>query len=340
MRLSEIAYFLKGELFGDGDIEIVSPASLQEAGAGNITYLSEKKGNLFKSDASAIITSRLLDIANAQIVVKNPKSAFADVLRLFNPIKHPFEGISKNAIISPSAVLGKGVGIDSLVHIEDNVSIDDGTVVYSGCCIGRDVRIGKDCIIYNNVVIRDNCKVGDRVIIHPGVVIGSDGFGFISDGGIHKKIPQVGNVVIADDVEIGANTTIDRATIGSTIIGAGTKIDNLVQIGHNVRVGKNVIIVAQVGIGGSTVIGDNVILAGQAGISDHTEIEPYTVIGAQSGVTGRITKNIYLGTPGKPYREYLKAYNIFHKLPDLKNQLDNLEDKLNKLLSKNNDEEY
>lgn len=338
MTLSDIAHFLKGDLFGDGDIEIKSASPIQDAKEGDITYLSEKMGRSFRSNASAIITSSRLDIPNAQIVVKNPKSAFADVLTLFYPLKHPFEGISKDAVISGLAVMGKDVRIDAMVRIEDDVIIGDDTTIYAGSCISRGTRIGRQCIIYNNVTIRDNTIIGDRVIIHPGVVIGSDGFGFIADEGIHKKIPQVGNVIIGDDVEIGANTTIDRATVGSTIIGSGTKIDNLVQIGHNVRVGKNVIIVAQVGIGGSSVIGDNTIIAGQAGISDHTEIEPNTVIGAQSGITGKITKNIYLGSPAKPYREYLRAYGMLYKIPDMKRQLDDLETLVKSLIQKNKEQ--
>ncbi|MCX8026502.1 MAG: UDP-3-O-(3-hydroxymyristoyl)glucosamine N-acyltransferase [Thermodesulfovibrionales bacterium] len=334
MRLSEIAQFLKAELIGDANLEIISPAGIEEAVEGNITYLSENTGKNIKTNASAVITNKALEIKNAQLIVKNPKSAFADVLGLFYPTKHPFKGISKKANVSKKASLGKGVCIDAFVHISDDVIVDENTVIYAGCCIGRGVKIGKGCIIYNNVTIRDNCEIGDRVIIHPGVVIGADGFGFVLDAGIHKKIPQVGNVVIGDDVEIGANTTIDRATIGSTVIGSGSKIDNLVQIGHNVKIGKNVIIVAQVGIGGSSVIGDNVILAGQSGISDHTHIESNTVIGAQSGVTGKITKNVYLGTPGKPYREFLKSYNLFMKLPEVKHQLDSLEKKVSEMISK------
>ncbi len=325
MKLGEIVKIVKGELHGDGDIEILGPMDIERAQEGHITYLTPPIKRGFVCNASAVLVAKPIDIDTSQIVVKNPKAAFAILLEHFYPKRHPFSGISKKADIAEEAVIGKGVCIGQFAVISKGAVIGDRTVVYPGVFIGEDVRIGQDCVIYSNVSIVERSQIGHRVIIHSGAVIGADGFGFVFDEGVHRKIPQIGNVEIGDDVEIGANTTIDRATFGSTVIGSGVKIDNLVQIGHNVTIGSNSIIVAQVGVGGSSKIGEGVILAGQAGVSDHTEIEAGSVIGAQSGVTGRLKKNIYVGTPGRPYKGVIKAYEVFPELPDLKKRLERLE---------------
>jgi UDP-3-O-[3-hydroxymyristoyl] glucosamine N-acyltransferase len=325
MKLREIVKIVNGKLYGNGDIEIIGPMDIDRAQEGHITYLMPpiKKGLV--CNASAVIVSKPIDIEIAQIVVKNPKAAFALLLEYFYPKRHPFSGISKRSEIAEDAIIGKGVCIAPFSVISKGVSIGERTVIYPGVFIGEGVRIGQDCVIYSNVCIMEKCHIGHRVIIHAGAVIGADGFGFVFEEGRHRKIPQIGNVEIGDDVEIGANCTIDRATFGSTVIGSGVKIDNLVQIGHNVTIGDNSIIVAQVGIGGSSKIGEGVILAGQAGVSDHTEIDSGTIIGAQSGVTGRLRKNIYIGTPGRPYKTVIRAYETFPELPELKKRLERLE---------------
>ncbi len=325
MKLREIAHLLQGELVGDGEIDIVAPMDIERAGTGHITYLNLpiKKG--VSCNASAVIVNKRLDIPNAQILVDNPKAAFAIALGVFYPKRHPYTGVSQRADIGEEVLLGEGVTIGPFAVIGRGSQIGARTVIYPGVYIGSNVKIGEDCILYSNVNVMDDCVIGNRVVLHAGAVIGADGFGFVFDKGRHLKIPQVGNVEIQEDVEVGANTTIDRATLGTTTIGKGTKIDNLVQIGHNVSIGANSIIVAQAGIGGSSKIGQSVIIAGQAGVSDHCEIESGSVIGAQAGVTGRLQKNIYVGTPGKPYKKVIKAYDLFPILPELKHRIEKLE---------------
>ncbi|MCX8069158.1 MAG: UDP-3-O-(3-hydroxymyristoyl)glucosamine N-acyltransferase, partial [Thermodesulfovibrionales bacterium] len=279
-------------------------------------------------NASALLTPKKINSFHAQIVTENHKSAFAKLLKLFYTKGHTIKGISKKAIISKRAKLSEGVSVGANATICEGAVIGKNAIIYQGVYIGKGVKIGDHSLIYPNVVIMDDCQIGNNVVIHSCSVIGADGFGYVYEDGIHKKIPQVGNVIIEDDVEIGANTTIDRATLGSTIIGKGSKIDNLVQIGHNVKIGKNVIIVAQTGIGGSTIIGDGVVIAGQSGISDHAEIESGSVICARSGVTGKLPKNIYLGMPAKPFKKSARAYEILHKLPEFKDKLDKIENEL------------
>lgn len=326
MYLKDIADYTKATLYGDGNIEIQGISEFDKAGPFDIVYVASdisKKLNTCK--ASAILTYKRFETEIPQIVTKNHKSAFAKILKLFYPQKHTIKGINDRAFISKSAIISEGVSVGANVTICEDAFIGRNTIIYPGVFIGKAVKIGESCIIYSNVVLMDNCSIGNNVIIHPCSVIGADGFGYIYEDGEHKKIPQVGNVIVEDNVEIGANTTIDRATLGNTIIGKGSKIDNLVQIGHNVRIGKNVIIVAQTGIGGSSVIGDDVVIAGQTGISDHAEIESGSVICARSGVTGKLQKNIYLGMPARPFKKSAKAYEIFHTLPELKETINRLE---------------
>jgi UDP-3-O-[3-hydroxymyristoyl] glucosamine N-acyltransferase len=223
---------------------------------------------------------------------------------------------------------GKEVSIHPFAYISDNVTIGRDTIIYPGVFIGEGTVIGDGCTIYANVTIREKVTVGNRVIIHSGSVIGSDGFGYVWEEGRHYKIPQVGGVIIGEDVEIGANVTIDRATTGNTIIGRGTKIDNLVQIAHNVTIGERSIIVAQVGIAGSSEIGNFVTLAGQVGIPDHVKIADGCIIGAQAGVMGNLSKGIYLGSPAMPHRDWLRSTALFSKLPELNRRIKELEEKV------------
>ncbi len=241
-------------------------------------------------------------------------------------IRH--RGISENAFISEEAEIAPNVTIYDFAYVSGKVRIGQGSVIFPGVFIGEACDIGEECTIYPNVTIRENTVIGNRVIIHPNSVIGADGFGYVFEEGRHYKIPQVGNVLIEDDVEIGAGVTIDRATTGSTVIGKGTKIDNMVQIGHNVRVGSNVILVAQVGIGGSSSIGDNVVLGGQAGVADHTVIDAGTMVAAKSGVMGEVKRGVYGGVPMIPHRDWLKATALFARLPELKKRIEALEKKL------------
>jgi UDP-3-O-[3-hydroxymyristoyl] glucosamine N-acyltransferase len=285
----EIAELLEGELNGDPNIIIKGISGIREAEEGDITFLANRKyySLMQTTRASAVIIPKDISFNLKPIIkVENPSLAFAKLISIFSPMKvaHP-KGIHPTALIGKDVELGKDIGIGAYTVICDNVKIGDRTIVYSGCYIGHHTIIGSDTLIYPNVTVREEIKIGSRVIIHSGTVIGCDGFGYATVGGIHHKIPQVGIVEIGDDVEIGANVTIDRARFNKTVIGKGTKIDNLVQIAHNVIIGQNCIIVAQTGISGSTTIGKGVILAGQTGIVGHITIGDGAVVAAQSGVS-------------------------------------------------------
>lgn len=331
MKLRELAELLDGEIRGDGEIEITGVAGISEAREGDITFLSGRKlvKELMKGPAAAVLVKDFLpEIHKPQVKTGNPHFAFAKLLGHFYGKRIQYKGVSKNAFISEGAEIGRNATIYDLVYISDKVKIGSGAVIFPGVFIGEECCIGEDCTVYPNVTIMEKTVIGNRVIIHPNAVIGSDGFGYVFEEGRHNKVPQVGNVRIEDDVEIGAGVTIDRATTGSTVIGKGTKIDNLVQIGHNVQVGSNVILVAQVGIAGSSRIGDGVILGGQVGIADHVVIEPGTMIAAKSGVFGEVKHGVYAGIPILPHRDWLKASALFAKLPELKKRIEELEKRM------------
>ncbi|HMK60441.1 MAG TPA: UDP-3-O-(3-hydroxymyristoyl)glucosamine N-acyltransferase [Dissulfurispiraceae bacterium] len=334
MKLSEIALFLEGRITGDGDTDITGVAGLSEAKAGDITFIGS--GKFIKeartSPATALIVREFIeDIEKPQIACINPQLAFAKLLGYFYVKPHPYLGVSEKAVVSPTANIGENATIYPFAYIAEHAIIGKRSVIYPGVYIGAGSSIGEACTIYPNATIREGVTVGSRVIIHAGAVVGADGFGFVFDGRSHVKIPQVGRVIIEDDVEIGANTTIDRATTGSTVIGCGTKIDNQVQIGHNVQIGRGAILVAQVGIGGSSTVGDGVVLGGQAGIADHTEIEAGTMLGAKGGFMGKVSKGIYSGGPAIPHRDWLKSTAIFAQLPELKKKIHELEEQIKTL---------
>jgi len=338
MKLKELALLLHGELKGDPDTEILGVAGIHDVKEGEITFLSDPK--LLKecahSKASCVIVKDVIpDMDKPQIAVKNPQYSFAQLLGHFFPKPLPAMGVSSLAFVSPLAMVGKEVSIQPFAYICDNVTIGRDTVIYPGVFIGEGTVIGDGCTIYANVTIREKVTVGNRVMIHSGSVIGSDGFGYVWEEGRHYKIPQVGGVIIGEDVEIGANVTIDRATTGNTVIGRGTKIDNLVQIAHNVTIGEHSIIVAQVGIAGSSEIGNFVTLAGQAGIPDHVKIADGCIIGAQAGVIGNLSKGIYLGSPAMPHRDWLKSTALFARLPELNKRIKELEEKVMTLERRN-----
>jgi len=337
VKVKEIAVLLNGEVIGPpqaDEIEINGVSGINEAREGDITFLStgSYKKHLSECRASCVMVKEpITDLHVTQLKVSNPHLAFAKLLELFYLKPQEPTGVSKDAIVSDNATIGQDVSIFPFSYISDGASVGDRTIIYPYVFVGENTTIGKECTIYPNVVLRENVTIGNKVIIHSGSVIGSDGFGYIFDEGKHYKIPQVGGVVIEDNVEIGSNVSVDRATTGNTIIGKGTKIDNLVQIAHNVKIGENSIIVAQVGIGGSTEIGNFVYLAGQVGVSDHVKIDSETMIGAQSGIMGHVTKGVYSGTPAIPHRDWLKAQAIFAKLPELYKKIKELEEKIRKL---------
>lgn len=335
MKLSEIAQLFNGRVEGNPDIEISGVKGIEDAKEGDITYLVSTKhiDKLKNCQASALIVKEKVEnFGGSQLLVDNPQLVFVKLLQLFYVKPHAYKGISDSAFVSKTCRIGNNVTVYPFSYIDEDVEIGDNTVIYPFTFIGKKSQIGSDCVIYSNVTIRERIKVGNRVIIHAGSVIGSDGFGYVFHEGKHEKIPQVGSVIIEDDVEIGACTAIDRATTGNTIIGKGTKIDNLAQIAHNVKIGQNCIVVAQVGIAGSSSIGHGCILAGQVGVADHAEIESGTIITAQSGVMpGKVEKGIFSGSPIMPHREWLKANAIFQRLPELYKKIREIEKKIKKM---------
>jgi len=336
MKLREIANIIGGHIVGNPEIDITGVSSIKDAQRGDITFLADKKNRQYAhtTNASAIIVRQahyeeIGKLPISIVVVDNPHLAFARTLEIFYSKPPIPSGISKEAFIGKDVNFGNDVTVSSFVYIADNVTIKDRVIIFPGVYIGNDVIIGEDTIIYPNVTIRENVKIGKKVIIHSGAVIGSDGFGYVQDKGENYKIPQVGGVIIEDNVEVGANVTIDRATLGNTVIGSGTKIDNLVQIAHNVKIGKNCIILAQVGISGSVEIGDNVVLAGQAGIADHTKIANGVTVIGKSGVTGDLEAGVYSGVPAIPHKQWLRAQSVYAKLPDILRRIQELERKIN-----------
>ena len=333
--LKELAELVGGEAAGNGDALIKGVAPLESAVHGDITFIinSRYAAALSTTTASAVIVPPDMKVADRNLIVaKNPQLAYAKILILFASKPLPPKGVDKRAFIGRGPRIGKEVSVYPYAHIGDNVAIGDGTVIHSGAHIGDGCRIGERVVIYPNATIRDGCIIGDRVIIHPGAVIGSDGFGYAREGKRHFKIPQVGIVQIDDDVEIGANTTVDRAAFGKTWIKRGTKIDNLVQVAHNVTIGEDSIIVAQAGIAGSSKLGNNVILAGQVAVSDHLTIGDEVMVGGQSGVISDIPdKQVMSGYPAIPHREWLKASATFSKLPEMRKEIKELEKKVAEL---------
>ncbi|MBI4824111.1 MAG: UDP-3-O-(3-hydroxymyristoyl)glucosamine N-acyltransferase [Nitrospirae bacterium] len=341
MKLKDIAKLLEAEIIGQEDIEITGVSGIEDALEGDITFLSSPKyiKRLRDTKASCVMVKEpVSEFHGTQLKVTDPYYGFAKLLEHF--YVKPFKpiGISSLSFVSDDAVIKEDVSIEPFCYVSGDVRIGRGSVIYPGVFIGEGVTIGDTCIIYPNVVLREGVSLGNRVIVHSGSVIGSDGFGYVFHNGMHYKIPQVGAVIIEDDVEIGANVTIDRATTGNTLVGKGTKIDNLVQIGHNVKIGEGSILVSQVAIGGSTKVGRFVSLGGQVGVSDHANIEDGTMIGAQSGVMGHVPKGIYSGSPTIPHIQWLKAVSVFSKLPELSKRLKLIEDKLEEIQGKSKKE--
>ncbi|MBU0633626.1 MAG: UDP-3-O-(3-hydroxymyristoyl)glucosamine N-acyltransferase [Candidatus Omnitrophica bacterium] len=331
--LKEIAQLIEGTVVGDDTVAITGVCGIKEAKLGDITFVANPRyiSLMDHTQASAIITTP--DVKNAPkplIITENPSLAFAKLLSLVAPNNaHGYKGIHPTAVIGENVKLGNNIAIYPYVVIEDNAEIADNTIIFAGVFVGYNSKIGADTIIYPHVSIRERVEIGNRVIIHSGTVIGSDGFGFATVKGLHHKIPQIGTVIIEDDVEIGANVTIDRARFDKTWIKHGTKIDNLVQIAHNVVIGENSIVVAQAGISGSTVVGKNVVLAGQAGIIGHITIGDNAVVAAQAGVTKSVPKGTCVsGYPAKPHKKAKRINACVQKLPGLYKLVNQLEGKI------------
>ncbi len=336
--LKEIADFIGGKITGDEKLEIKNLAKIEEAEPGDLTflYLSQYEKFFPLTKAAAVIVKPGFDKSRkdiSYIEVKDPNKAFFKLIRKFFPPSFPLEGVDSTAFIHPEAVLGNNVSLGRNVVISENCRIGDNVKIFHNSVILQDVEIGDDCLIFQNVSIREKCKIGNRVIIHPGTVIGSDGFGFEPDEeGKFHKIPQIGNVIIEDDVELGSNVSVDRASIGSTIIKKGVKVDNLVQIAHNVIIGENTIISAQAGISGSTKVGKNCFILGQAGLTGHIEIADNVILIAQSGVSKSITKaGTYFGYPAKDIKTAYKLESHIRNLPDYVKRISDLENEIKNL---------
>ena len=337
--LREIADALQGQLVGDGNLPISSIASIEEAGPGEITFLAQPSSAklLDKCRASALIvgkelsgqTQSLQGFIRNIIVVDNPMLAYARVAEMFETPKHKEPGVSHLACVSEDARVSDEAAVMPFVYVGKGSIIERGVTIYPFTYVGDNVRVGEESLIYSNVSLYSGVTIGKRVIIHAGVVLGSDGFGYTWDGTGHRKIRQLGTLIVGDDVEVGANTTIDRGSLGHTLIGRGVKIDNLVQIAHNVTIGENSIIVSQVGIAGSSTLGKNVILAGQVGVKDHVAIGDNVKAGGGTGITKDVPpdSNI-MGTPHMPHREWLRLQNYAKKLPELFRRVEGLEKKM------------
>lgn len=339
MKLRELAERLDCRLEGDGDIDITGVAGLDAAGPGQVTFLANPKyqAGLAHTRASAVLLREDAGSAPcAMLRTREPYLAFARAVGLFAPEWRPAPGVHPMAAVPASAVLGEGVSIGAFVAIGEGARIGAGTVVFPNVTIGPGTTVGADCVIHSNVALRERVTIGNRVVLQNGVVVGGDGYGFVrrSDG-THEKIPQVATVVIEDDVELGANTTVDRPAVGETRIRAGTKLDNLVQIGHGVTIGRNVLMAAQVGVAGSTEIGDDVVFGGQVGVGGHLVIGRGTIAVGQSGITNSVPESSLLaGYPAIDNREWRRASVIFRRLPELKKRIEELEARLAELTAR------
>jgi UDP-3-O-[3-hydroxymyristoyl] glucosamine N-acyltransferase len=334
--LAELALLVGGKVHGDENLLITGVAPLSDAGEGEISFFANPRygEEARKTRASAIIAGAPIESSRASFLLSdNPYLAFAKILAFFRPPSRPAAaGISEEAHLEENVRIGEGASIFPGVFIGRGTTIGERTVVYPNTVIGERCAIGRDCIFYPNVTIREETVIGDRVILQPGAVIGSDGFGFAKDGVAYVKIPQVGVVILEDDVEVGANTTIDRATLGTTVLRKGVKIDNLVQIAHGIEIGENSVLAAQVGIAGSTRVGRRVSIGGQAGITGHIEISDDAVIGGQAGVTSDVPPgSFYTGYPARPYRQALRSLAELKRLPGLRDEITALEKKLSEL---------
>lgn len=338
MKLRDIALLLNAEMEGDGSVEIQRVAKIEEAAEGDIAFLSNPKyaKYLDATRASAVIVGKEVakpDAVHAALLrVADPYASFLKVLVTFNPPADPIPaGIHPTAVISSSARLGEGVRMGAYAVVGHRCKIGAGTTLGHGVVLCDDATVGDHSLLYHHVVVRERCTVGSRVILQPGVIIGSDGFGFAPlPDGTYEKIPQVGIVVIEDDVEIGANTTVDRATMGETRIKKGAKLDNLIMVAHNVVIGENTVIAAQAGISGSTKIGGNSMIGGQVGITGHLEIAEKTKLGAQSGIHHSIHKPgmTFFGSPAQPHREAFRIQGAVTQLPDLLTTVRRLQERL------------
>ncbi len=339
---AQLAPLIEATIEGNPEVVVQSFGKIEEAKAGQLSFLANPKYEeyLYSTKASVIILSHQFvlrqPVSATLLRVKDAYSAFATLLEMYQQLQQAsLNGIQQPSYLSASASLGDNVYIGAFAYVGDHVRIGKNSKIHPHCFIGNNVQIGDNTVLHSGVKIYHQCQIGNNVIIHAGTVVGSDGFGFAPQANGHlQKVPQIGNVIIEDDVEIGANTTIDRATIGSTLIRKGAKLDNLIQIAHNVEVGSSTVIAAQAGISGSTKIGKGVMIGGQAGIVGHIQLEDGAKVNAQSGVTKSIPKGkAVTGTPAYDYSQALRSQALSRQLPELERRIKELENLIKDLKS-------
>ena len=329
MILRDLAHRLGCEVRGDGGVDVVRVAGIDEAGTGDITFVSNARyvPRLAKTRASAVIVSPEVETEVPSLLTRNPYLAFARAVEALHPQPRPMPGVHPSAVVDPSAVLGDDVHVAALAVVGPGARVGARTVLHPHVVLYAGAQVGDDCILHAGAQVREGCRIGDRVILQNGAVIGSDGFGFAKDdAGRYEKIPQIGIVVVEDDVEIGALTAVDRAALRETRIGRGTKIDNLVQIGHSVVIGSDTVVAGQVGIAGSTRVGNKVTLAGQVGVAGHLTIGDGVIATAQTGIPNDVAPgSLVSGYPAIENRAWLKSSAVFARLPELHKRLRDLE---------------
>lgn len=335
--VKELADHVGGVVVGDENLEVTGAATLSEAGPGDVSFLANLKyeKDLATTGASVVVAGEAVSATDKTLIhCKDPYYGFMQiVVLLYGHREHEKVGVSPRASVDPTAVIGSNVDVHDFVVVSHDARIGDNTRIYPSCTIGPGTTIGRDCIIYPNVTIYDGCTIADRVTIHSGSVIGQDGFGYATHDGIHHKIPQIGGVVIEDDVEIGANCTIDRGTLGDTFIGKGCKFSNLIAIGHNTRIGPYSLLVAQVGIAGSVLVGHHCVFGGQVGVVGHIKIGDEVRIGAQAGVINDVAdRQAIVGSPSMPITQAKRSLSLLKDLPDFRRKLRELDKSLRQLI--------
>lgn len=335
-----IAGFLKGEIVGDPEVKVNTIAKIEEGHPGALSFLANPKYEhyIYSTGSSIVLVNSDFEpsapVGATLIKVKNAYESFASLLQLVDQSRPRKKGIHPSAIIEPSATVGKDVYIGSFVYVGENCVVGDGCSLFPNVFVGDNTKLGTGCTLNPGVVVYHDCIIGNNCTVHAGSVIGSDGFGFApqSDNEF-MKIPQLGNVILEDNVEIGSNVTIDRATMGSTVIRKGVKLDNLIQVGHNVEIGENTVMAAQTGIAGSTKVGRNCMFGGQVGLSGHIKVADGARIGAQSGIPGDVKKenSVLLGYPAIDHRDFLRSSIIFRRLPELYRKVKELEKQIKEL---------
>lgn len=334
----QIADYLKGEIVGNPNVTVSNFSKIEEGKTGTISFLANPKYTpyIYTTEADIVLVNNDFvpekPIKATLVKVPNAYAALASLLEMVNSATPRKSGLEEMSFVSPTATLGEEVYVGAFAYIADNVKIGSKSMIHPQVYVGDNVTIGEGCILYPGVRIYSNCVIGDRCIIHSGAVIGADGFGYSKESEAYHKIPQIGNVVIEEDVEVGANTTIDRAVMGSTVIRRGVKLDNLIQIAHNCDIGEHTAMAAQVGVAGSTKIGENCVLGGQVGIGGHITIGKNSQVGAQSGIISNTKEGSeIMGSPAIPVKSFFKSSIIVPKLPDMYRQLNAMEKELAEL---------